>query len=316
MTALLIAWLLVSIAAGDALAAEPHEPAPPTSTASPPPPVRAAIPVAEVATRASEVATLIRSMTAPLATGVETAAIRSRLTVLQGRIDRELVDAARVLGQQPTLDVLQAQQQLWQRRQLEASAWLNALTQRATLLQETLNRFAVLRTTWSQTREAARAASAPAPILSQIDGVLETIEVARAPLEARRNIVLDLQSAVAQQVARSGGMLDEFTEAQQRAMGGILGRDSPPIWRADSWRQARAEFSTRVASLAADHWAAVVGYLRDLSEGLLRRLAFLAVVTIAFLAARRTVRRWAATPEGASAAMRVFERPYSATAAI
>ena len=220
--------------------------APPATTA-PAPPTPAAIPVAQVATRAAAVPDLLRALTGPLAPSAEIEAIRGHLAELRAQIDLDLPGMVRILRDQPTLDVLQAQQQMWQRRELLSTAWLNVLTQRATLLQDALNRLAEIRETWRRTRDEAKASKAPGPILLQIDGVLTAIDAAEAPLRAQRTAVLDLQSAVAPEVARSQATLAQFNEAQQRAMGGILAQDSPPIWDAQVWAQARTVLPARLA---------------------------------------------------------------------
>ena len=164
--------------------------------------------------------------------------------------------------------MIQAQQQLWQRRQIEGTGWLNVLTRRATLLQETLNAWRTLRRTWRQTRDTAAASSAPGPVLLQIEAALAAIDAAEKPLVAQRVAVLDLQSVVAQEVARCETALTQFTQAQQHAMGGILARDSPPIWSAETWAQARTALPARVREVAADRWADLVSYLHDPSQGM------------------------------------------------
>ena len=101
--------------------------------------------MAQVATRAAEVPDLLRALTGPLAPSAEIEAIRKHLADLRAQIDLDLPGTARILRDQPTLDVLQAQQQTWQRREILSTAWLNVLTQRATLLQDALNRLAEIR---------------------------------------------------------------------------------------------------------------------------------------------------------------------------
>jgi hypothetical protein len=65
----------------------------------------AAIPVAEVATRAAQVPNLLRSLTQQLATSTEIETIRRRLHTVHERMDIELVAAEAILRAQPTLDV-------------------------------------------------------------------------------------------------------------------------------------------------------------------------------------------------------------------
>jgi len=306
----LLPFLILVVQTAPGAAADP---APPPKAA----PVTApslAIPVAEVATRASEVPGFLRTLTAPLASNVEIEMIRKRLPVLREQVDLQLAAAATILRGQPTLDMIQAQQQLWQGTQLQTTAWLTLLTHRATLLQAALNSLAEARKTWRQTRDASVAAKAPGPILAQIDAVLAAIDAAEAPLAAQRSAVLDLQSVVAQEVARSGNALAQFTQAQQRAMGGILARDTPPLWATSAWAQARVTVPARVQEIAAAYWGDIVQYVLDPSRTMPLQVVLFVVLAAVFCAARRQVRQSTATApgDGESSTVTVLDRPYSA----
>ena len=305
MLALLVAPLAGEVSAQAAKA--------PTATAEPAKPTPAAIPLAQIATQAAGVPDLLRALTGPLAPSAEIEAIRRHLPELRAQIDLDLPNSARILRDQPTLDVLQSQQQMWQRRQLLSTAWLNVLTLRATLLQDALNRLAETRERWQRTRQEAMASKAPGPILLQIDGVLTAINAAEAPLRAERTAVLDLQSAVAPEVARSQATLVQFSEAQERAMGGLLTQDSPPIWDAQVWADARTVLPSRLGEVAANRWADIVRYVTDPSMRTPLNVAVVVVVAVLLVVARGRARRWAATGEAGSTAIAVFEYPYSAT---
>ncbi len=306
----LISFLFLTVLAASGAAADPVPP----PKAAPVAPPSLVIPVAEVATRASEVPGFLRTLTEPLASNVEIEMIRKRLPALREQVDLQLAAAATILRGQPTLDMIQAQQQLWQGTQLQTTSWLNLLTHRATLLQAALNRLAEAKKTWRQTREASVAAKAPGPILAQVDAVLAAIEAAEAPLAAERSAVLDLQSVVAQEVARSGNALAQFIQAQQRAMGGILARDSPPLWAAQAWEEARATVPARVEEISAAYWGEVVGYVRDPSRTMPLQVVLFVVLAAVFCAARRQARQSIATAsgDGESSTVTVFDRPYSA----
>ena len=188
------------------------------------------------------------------------------------------------------------------------------LTQRATLLQEALNHVAAMQRTWRQTRDAAHAARAPAPILQQIDAALAEIQAAETPLEAQRAAVLDLQAVVAHEVARSGTALAQFTEAQQRAIGGVFVRDSAARVERGGVGQARAAVPGRLREVASTAGRTSPGTSAIPSSGnavACRRPR--ARPGLALTAVRRRVRQLAATPEGAPAATAVFDRPYAAT---
>src|SRR5262249_51533987 len=153
-------------------------------------------------TQATEVSQLLRTLSAQVVPSPAIDTIHRVLPEASGTIDLELAATSTMLQGQPTLDVLQTQQQLWQRRQLQTTGWLHVLTGQPTPLQEVGHRLTDLHTTWPAPRAAALPAQAPAPILQQIDATLAAIAAAQTPLGAQRVVVLDLQSRVAHEVAR------------------------------------------------------------------------------------------------------------------
>ncbi len=285
--------------------------APPPKAASGPAPA-AAIPLAEIATRAAEVLNLLPALTVQLAPPVEIQAILSRLPEVSERIDVDLAATGQLLQGQPSLEIIAAQQEQWKARQTHTTEWLSVLTRRATQLQATLDRLAAMQATWGETRAAAQAANAPVAILQQIEAVLAAIESTETPFQAQRATLLELQGRVAHEVARCGTALVLFAEAEQRAMGGILARDAPPIWSAELWAQARATLPARIRHLTATQWADLSQYVRDSSRGMPLHLAAFAVLTLLLCAARRRIRRWTAAGEEVSSATTVFGRPYAA----
>jgi hypothetical protein len=74
------------------------------------------IPVAEVATQATEVVKFLRTLRAQgvLSSAIDT--IHRVLPEVSGTIDLERTATSTMLQGQPTLEILQTQQQLWQRR--------------------------------------------------------------------------------------------------------------------------------------------------------------------------------------------------------
>ena len=267
--------------------------------------------MAEVATRAAQLSDVLRILSDAMAPSAELERIRQDLPGLRQRFDLELANVGTLLRSQPTLDMLQAQQQLWHRRQLEANRWLSTLTLRATHLQKTLGRLAELETTWRQTLDAAVAAGAPHPLLAQIDEALAAIDAARASLEAERTAVLQLQGVVAQEVTRVGAVVAQLIQAQQRAVGGILSRDSPPLWDVQAWAAARGTVRSHFHDVAVARWNDLVLYVGDLRrEALLHAVAF-AALGLVFCAARSRVRQRRTLDGDDSPGLAVFERPYA-----
>ena len=303
---LVVLLLLTPVVRGEAAdqkASVPQEaPAPP----SPPPP---GIPLAEVASRATEVEALLRTYRALLASTPAISMIEKRLPGLSSFLGLELERTQSLLRQQTTLERLEVTQEAWARRQLLTTTWLDPLTRRATDLQEALTRLADQRQTWTQTQDAARAAKAPEPILAQIAGVLTAIEAAQTPLQTERAAALDLQSRIAREVARCQAALAQIGEAQRQAVGGLLERDRPAIWSAQWWVGA-LDFRN-IRGNAIEWWWELVRNLLDPANGLTAHAGFFVVLAALLWAARRWTHRSAAAA-GASFATAVFDRPFSA----
>jgi small-conductance mechanosensitive channel len=241
--------------------------------------------------------------------GIET--IEKQLHVVSERIVLELAGTMSLIQKQPTLATIQAQQQLWQKRQRDLTRWLNLLTQRATQLQTSLNQLADLQKRWSETRDTARMSKAPVLILEEINTVLSSLDTARTPLEAQRIAVLDLQSHVADGVAKCGTALAQIAKLQRRAVGGLIKRESLPIWSADLRVQARAEGSTPFREIAASSWSDINQYFRDPSKGMLIHIGLFMILAILLSAGRRQIRRWALAGESSTFATTAFDRPYA-----
>ena len=307
-------WPVIALAAVLFLLPAPGETAaqtPPASGQAAAPPPSTAIPPAEIAARAAEIPDLLRTLTTTLAPGPAMATIQQSLPEFSGQTEREFAATLSALQEQPTLETLEAQQQLWQRRQFQATDWLHLLTQRAGDLETGLNRLTDLQGTWSRTLDAAQATLAPAPIIQQIETAQAAIKAAQGALQAQQDTVLDLQSRVASALARCDDALAQITQAQNRAVGGLLTRSAPPIWNAGLWRRARTEGPAQVRHIAARQWAAIRQYLHDPTQGMPLHVGIFVVLALLLSAARRQVQRWAAAGQGLSFTTTVFDYPYA-----
>ncbi len=304
---LLAAVLFLAVAAGlsfdQAPAAQQQAAAPPAS---------AVIPLSEVATKASEIASFLTSVSETSAPSPEIEKIRQSLPELIRQIDLDSTDTYAILGDQPPLKILQAQQALWLRRQQHLSTEMGKLTQRASALHETLDRLSALHDIWALTHSAAQAEQAEGALLQQIQAKLASIGAAQMSLKNEEGTALALQGNIARELARCEEVLAQIVKAQKAAVEGILSRDNPPIWDTGLWSHARAVLSARLREISRGFWLNIVEYLLDPSRGMPLHIALFGVLAAAAVAARRKKRRWTASGIGVSDAVKVFERPYSA----
>jgi potassium efflux system protein len=290
-------------------AAEPAKPEPQKVPAPPPSPV---IAVADVATKAMEVTNLLRTLITSLAASPEIEKIRKDLPGFSRNIGQQSTKTLQVLQEEPTLETLQTQEQIWQGLERQAGGWLNVLTERATGLQGALDKLTGLEKTWILTRQAAQASKAPAPLLQQIDATLTALAAAKGPLEGQRTAVLNLQSEVADEEARCENNLGEISKAQHAAVGGIFIRERPPIWSQDLWAHLHTTLPARLPEVGAAFRGALRQYISDPSQGFPMHAGVFVALALLLCSARRRVNRWSASGEGASSAEMVFEHPYSA----
>ena len=281
------------------------------SQESPSPSPSSVIPLAAVAARAMEMDALLRTYRTLQATTPATSMIEHQLPEAGALIGLELERTVSLLREQPPLETLGVEQEVWTRRRLLTTTWLDALTRRVTQLQEALTHLADQQQRWTQTQDAARALQAPEPVLAQIAGVLAAIEEARTPLEAQRAAALELQSRVAREVARCQAALAQVAEAQSQAVEGLLEPQRSPIWSAQWWMGAQAGGARPPRPVAANWWRRILQHLRDPASGVKVHAALFVVLSALLWAARRWTRR-SATEEGASFATAVFDRPFSA----
>jgi len=299
-----------------AIAAEPKPPVPPkTAETLPPPPPSATIPLADIATRATEVSNLLGNLTTSAALSAEIEIIAKTLPELSEKLNQEFVATTKRLEVEPALEALQSLQQDWQQRLVEATGWLSALTTQATQLQEALNQLGDLQKTWSSTRASAQAAKAPEPILQQIDTTLTAISTAQAKIQGERAVLLDLQSRVAQEVTKCDTALAQIGRFQQKAVAGILVPDAPPIWRPEAWIDAFIVLPEHVREVGIAHWSDIVRYVREPRDGAALHAALFIILGLMFTAARCKIDVWEKSRADASSAILVFERPYAAALA-
>jgi len=276
------------------------------------PPPTSAIPVAEVATRATEVTNLLGTLKTQLAPSSAIEAIRSQLAKVSAHIDLLLEGIREILQEQPPLATLQTQQQIWEGMQRQGTNWLKVLTERAVQLRTALDRVADLQETWTKTEDAAKTAKAPEPILQQIGAVLEAINTVQPPLQAQRGDVLDLQSRVAEAVGRCQNVLEQIALAQKQAMGGILVRGEMPIWSPVLWQRMQTRLLPGFRGIAGNCWDDIQQYLSNPSMGMPLHAGIFIMLTLLLCAARRRVGRWREAGDPVPSAAAVFDFPYAA----
>jgi small-conductance mechanosensitive channel len=200
----------------------------------------------------------------------------------------------------------------WQTARGELVGYVNVLAERATVLEEILERLTTLRETWTRTRTEARTSRAPAPVIERIDSVLAAVAVSSTRVQAQRAATLVLQDRVAQEVARCEGMLGRIATVRQSATGRLLDRDSVPLWHAEQRTRALTELPDRVRSAVTAHVTQLRQFAEDQRRRIVLQVALFAGLVLLMRAARRRAHGGASHSETTAERIRVFDRPVSA----
>jgi potassium efflux system protein len=272
----------------------------------------AVISVPDIASKATEVTNLIRDINTKVAPSGLIESLATLLPQKAGIISRQLSETKRILQSEPTLAVIQSQQQIWQQMQGDIGIWLQVLTKRATLIRESLNQLMILEETWTKTLNTAVTANAPQPILQQIKEVIAAISAEKGPLEEQRTAVLDLQSKVAKELAQCNANLAVISQTQQKAVGDIFSRESVPVWKPYLWTHLVNNFPARVREIVPEWWKQISNYLQEPAMGLPLHIGIFIILAFVFWMARRRLHQWQAGGEEISPVLMVFENPFAA----
>ena len=247
------------------------------------------IPIPEIAARTEEVTALLRNIETLLAPDSEIEAIRQRLPELTGQIDARLEETTRSLEGVPSIEALDTLFTSWQRTRSELAKALETLTQRATRLEDSLERLASVLGIWTRTRADASASKAPGPVLKRIDGLLAAISQAQKRLREERSAVLLLQDQVARQLARCEDGLDRVASFRQGYVGQLLVRDTAPVWSREGGEQAWTDFMAN----ARESYQASEAHVREFVREESGRLVVLLMVFVGLAVLLRAARHQA-----------------------
>ena len=321
----LVVSLLLALAIGTTAAAGAVQPAAPTSPAKPAvppgpaqpaapanaaqPATPASVPVAEISQRAEDVNSQLRTLERDLKSNPQIERIERELGPLTSRLDARQDRTTASLQSGAELGVLDTFVDLWQSSRVGLTEWIEALTARATWLEQQRVMLTTLAETWTRTRTEARAAKVPPALFQRITDVLGAIAETQAKLEAQRSATLLLQNKVARELSRCEEALAEVEQARQRAVGDLFMRESPPIWRARP-----ADVASPKAVVAA--FASQLDVARRFAAEHAERIALHAILTLSLIVflwrAKQRARRLETTPTAALTLRVVFDQPVAA----
>ena len=302
---------LVLLGSATAASAQPTSP-PPAPAAKPAQPAAGAvtpIPIPEIAQRAEQVSTLLRSAQMPEASDFDD--VELELTGAADWIHRNHVSATLALASSPSATALANLADSWQAMRSRLVALNDKLTRRATVAQQRVDQIETTRATWTATRTSAQEAAAPLTVLQQIDATLAAIATARKNANDGLARVLALQDRAVKEIAGCDDALARITQAGNALEGPLFARDALPIWSPEARTVMSDDLGRRLIEAVRDTVERIGDYMAGQAARLpLQGALFVAAFVLARLA-RRGARRSADKQPSEAAAAQVFELPLS-----
>ena len=257
LTVFLLAMLALDVAS-PAIAQAPAAAA--AAPAAPAPDAPVAIALADVAVEA-EAATAVARRLETRSRNIDALDTASEeLPVLARDMSLRTLEMRRLLTHNTPLETIRSLEAEWRYLENRSAAITRDLTKAASQMDRDLAELGKLEATWSATRDAAVAASAPRPVLTRVNEVAADVAKVRKTVLERRARVLALQSQSAEVGARAGQATQALAEASERAATRLFYADSPPLWLTNPLSEEARELP---GSTEDGEAAALVDYARE-----------------------------------------------------
>ena len=277
--------------------------------------VNTPIPAAEIAARTAEVAALLANVDSLSAPAPEMQMIEQELPGLSKRLQERWQRLPRRLANEPSAPALQSLAVTWQTMRTDLGDWTELLEQRGKALQHELKRLSDLDETWARSLKEIQAGQIPPPLLAEITGMRDSIQAARARVNARLAEVLVLEYRISLEQRRADQALAMIAQARSELFNRLGVRNALPIWSPELWTKAQGQFVTGFRGAGVRWWNAMVSEWEDQARQVVLHVFGFLILLALLWQARRQVARWDAADRRAGVNW-MLQRPASAALAL
>ena len=231
------------------------------------------------------------------------------LTNLKAEIKARMVEDARILAGNPSLDLLYPLRTTWQTYTANLTNSEQDLTQRAANLEDQLASLKQMNQVWQPTLQSAPQINMPPAVLQRVQKVVERIDKIKRTAESDRAKVLTLQSSLLMQEARIRRATAAIARAQSQALKDLLVRDGQPIWTAPS--TLTSELQTQSDESLASQWNATSAFIQRRPSSFVVHAALILVLAGLIQWLRRRMRKPAEAEPALERALSILDLPVS-----
>jgi potassium efflux system protein len=279
----------------------------PTPTPQPTP-----IPAAEIPGRAAAIGSLLRSAASRTDFNDELKTIGSEFENEREHIAELDEETDRRLEIEGPASVIEEIEKAWVRSGARLDGWLKTLSSGVTSIDKELGKFGDEAALWELTRSAEGEAELPPAVLQQIDETLDLISTARKGMQSTRDAMLTLQSEIAKEKAHVDDMVATQREEITKRRRGIMGIDSPPMWKALSMPGVDGGPSEQLTAVWSKNFASVRDYVIEQQASVWRHVVLLIGTIAGLIFLRRKAAFWAQQDKSLKTTVRVLDRPVAA----
>ncbi|MBD3854708.1 MAG: hypothetical protein IFJ96_07975, partial [Acidobacteria bacterium] len=308
LTAMLVVAALAP--AAGVLAQDTQEPAAtpaPTLVPEPTP-----IPAAEILGRAAAIGKILRDATSRTEFDDELTSIGEDFENEKEHLSELEEETGRRLAIEGPASVIEEIEKAWVRSGARLDEWLKTLSSGVASIDKEQAKLDEEAALWELTRSAEGETELPPAVLQRIDETLDAIATSKKGMHTTRDAMLTLQSKIGKEKAH----VDEIVATQREEIAnrrrGIMGIDSPPIWKMLSVPGVDGGPSEQLTAVWSKNFASVRDYVVE-QQASVRRHVVLLVMTIAGLIfLRRKAALWAQQDKSLKTTVRVLDRPVAA----
>jgi potassium efflux system protein len=301
--------LLGLVAAAPGVAQDSGQPSVPTPAPTPQP---TPIPAPDIPAQAAADADMARNAVVSAAPDARLQDIQQRFPAEQDRISQLREETSKQLKMLGPASMIKESEKSWVRVRDRLDRWLTDLSTRSGALNDTLDDLQNRISLWQLTRDHESADALPKAVRQQIADTITSISDAEKKVRSARDSALGLQTSVAQEKSR----VDEMLVAQQQEITkrtkGVMGIDSPPLWKAFGVDGDRDDALEQFKETQHEHWRSLKTYVAEQGGRLLIWALMWPGLTMLMVVMRRKAETWAQQDPSLNTAVTLLSRPVSA----
>jgi len=270
------------------------------------------IPAAEIPGRAAAIGKILRDATSRTEFDDELTLIGEDFEKEKEHLSELEEETGRRLEIEGPASVIEEIEKAWVRSGARLDGWLKTLSSGVASIDKELAKLGEEAALWELTRSAEGETELPPAVLQQIDETLDAIATSKKGMHTTRDAMLTLQSEIAKEKAHVDEMVATQREEITKRRRGIMGIDSPPIWKMLSVPGVDGGPSEQLTAVWSKNFASVRDYVVEQQASVWRHVVLLIGTIVGLIFLRRKAALWAQQDKSLKTTVRVLDRPVAA----